>query len=150
MVTESAANNAKPKILIVEDEMIVAREMEARITAMGYEVVGIASWGAEAMELASRTRPDLALMDVVLKGCMNGIAVAGEIRKRFGIPTVYVTAYGDEDTLERANMTKPYGYILKPFSEEELHDSIKAALEADRKNEGARKVSGGAHAASGD
>lgn len=136
----------KPKILIVEDEMLVARELEARVRAMGYEPVGVCSWGAEALDLASQTRPDLALMDIVLKGSMNGIAVAGEIRKRFNIPTVFVTAYGDEDTMERAEMTKPYGYVLKPFSEDELRDSIQAALTKHQSQSESRQTAAGRNA----
>ncbi len=116
------------RILIVEDEMIIARELESRLTGLGYEVVGIASSGREALQLAEQAQPNLVLMDIVLKGDMDGIEAAGEIRRRFALPVVYLTAYTDETTLKRAKVTEPFGYIVKPFSERELRANIEMAL----------------------
>src|SRR4051812_39745161 len=108
------------KILIVDDEIIIARELEVRLTGLGYEVIAIASSGEEAILLASETLPDLILMDIVVKGGMEGIEAAAETRRVFQVPIIYVTAYTDRKTLDRAKVTEPYGYIVKPFSEREL------------------------------
>ena len=116
------------KILIVEDEAIVALHEEENLKNMGYTVVGKASSGEEAIRKAEETQPDLVLMDIVLKGEMDGIETAGQITTRFNIPVVYVTAYGDETTLQRAKLTEPFGYILKPFKERDLHVAIGIAL----------------------
>jgi PAS domain S-box-containing protein len=118
----------KPRILIIEDEILIARELEARLKGLGYAAVGIALSGEEAIQAASELQPDIVLMDIVLKGPLDGIAAANEIRMRFDIPVVYVTAYADESTLRRAKVTEPYGYILKPFSESEVHAAIEMAL----------------------
>ena len=118
----------KPKILIVEDEILIARELETRLTGLGYAVVRIGLSGEEALQAASETQPDLVLMDIVLKGALDGIAAAAELRARFDIPVVYVTAYADEGTLKRAKVTAPYGYIVKPFSESEVHAAVEMAL----------------------
>jgi PAS domain S-box-containing protein len=118
----------KPRILIIEDEILIARELEARLEGLGDAVVGIVLSGREAVQAASELRPDVVLMDVVLKGTLDGIGAADEIRTRFDIPIVYVTAYADESTLRRAKVTAPYGYILKPFSESEVHAAIEMAL----------------------
>ncbi len=119
---------AAAKILIVEDEIIIARELEARLVGLGYEVVGIASSAGEALAFAEQTQPQLVLMDIVLKGEMNGIEAAGVISLRWDMPVIYLTAYSDSATLERAKITEPYGYIVKPFSERELQANIEMAL----------------------
>jgi PAS domain S-box-containing protein len=116
------------RVLVVDDEIIIAREVETRLMNLGYEVVEIASSGQEAVDLAERTRPDLVLMDIVLKGDTDGIEAAAEIRKRWGIPIIYLTAYADEVTLRRAQVTEPFGYIVKPFTERELRANIEMAL----------------------
>jgi len=118
----------KPRILIVEDEAIVANDIQMRLKKLGYIPCAIASSGEEAIQKAAKMQPNLVLMDIVLKGQMNGIEAAQEIRERFGIPVVYLTAYADEKTLTRAKVTEPLGYILKPFGEGELHSSIEIAL----------------------
>ena len=100
------------KVLIVDDEIIIARELEARLQSMGYSVVGIASSGAEAIQRAGETQPDLILMDIVLKGDMNGVEAAAEIRRRWQIPIIYVTAYTDKRTLDDAKATQPFAYIV--------------------------------------
>jgi len=118
----------KPRILIVEDEAIVANDIQMRLKKLGYIPCAIASSGEEAIQKAAKMQPNLVLMDIVLKGQMNGIEAAQEIRERFGIPVVYLTAYADEKTLTRAKVTEPLGYILKSFGEGELHSSIEIAL----------------------
>lgn len=116
-------------ILVVEDEGIVARDLKNKLQDMGYIVSGIASSGEQAIEKAGETPPDLVLMDIVLKGdIMDGVEAAAQIRARFDIPVVYVTAYADDALLERAKLTEPYGYILKPFKERELRSAIEIGL----------------------
>jgi CheY-like chemotaxis protein len=115
-------------ILIVEDEAIIARELEVRLRGLGYHVYGIASSGREALDLLGRERVHLVLMDIVLAGDMDGIETAGEIRKHWSVPLIYLTAYTDEATLLRAKLTKPYGYIAKPYTEPELRANIEMAL----------------------
>lgn len=118
----------KKQILIVEDEIIVAKNLQDRLENMGYVVTAIASSGEEAIEKATQTQPDLILMDIKLEGDVDGIEVAQYIRDRFGIPVVYLTAYATEDILQRAKITEPFGYILKPFEIKELHATIEMAL----------------------
>jgi PAS domain S-box-containing protein len=118
----------KAQILVVEDDNIVVMELEDSLQSLGYAVSDVASYGKEAVEKAAERRPDLVLMDIRLKGNVNGIDAAQEIRERFDIPVVYLTAYSDEDTLQRAKITEPYGYIIKPFEERELHSVIEMAL----------------------
>lgn len=116
------------RILIVEDEGLVARDMENMVMSLGYEVCGMAITGDEAVEHAARFQPDLILMDVVIKGTLDGIAAAEKIWEAFHIPIIYVTAYADELTLKRAKTTEPFGYILKPFDERELKIAIEMAF----------------------
>lgn len=116
------------KVLVVEDEYIVAADVMDRLQALGYELAGHATSGAEAIEKAGSESPQLVLMDIMLKGRMDGVEAAEVIRQRYDIPVVYITAYSDEATLERAKITEPYGYILKPFEERELHTNIEMAL----------------------
>lgn len=116
------------KILVVEDEAIVAKDLQYRLKKFGYTVPAIASSGEEAINKAVETSPDLVLMDIRLKGAMDGIEAAQEIYKRLDIPVIYLTAYADEKTLERAKITAPFGYILKPFKERELQTNIEIAL----------------------
>jgi PAS domain S-box-containing protein len=118
----------KKKILIVEDEGIVALHIEYALKSIGYEISGIACSGEEAIDKVKNTHPDLVLMDIVLKGETDGIEAAEQIRDRFDVPVVYLTAFGDENTLQRAKVTVPFGYILKPFKERELHIAIEIAL----------------------
>jgi PAS domain S-box-containing protein len=116
------------KILIVEDERIVAQDIRQRLENMGYTVSAVVSSGKEALQKISSIQPDLTLMDVVLKGNMDGIEVAEKIHDQADIPVVYLTAYADEKTLQRAKVTEPYGYILKPFEDRELRTTIEMAL----------------------
>ena len=116
------------RILIVEDEGIQALDMQRRLTALGYPVPVIASSGEEALQKTAVSRPDLVLMDIMLPGKIDGIMAAEKIRAGFDIPVIYITAYADEDTLRRARITEPYGYIVKPFKERELYITIDIAL----------------------
>ena len=118
----------KAQILIVEDERIVAKDIEYSLKTLGYKVTGIASSGEKAIQKAKDARPDLVLMDIRLKGTMDGIEAAHRLREEHSIPVVYLTAYADEGTLERAKVTGPFGYILKPFNEKELCSTIEMAL----------------------
>ena len=119
---------AKAKILIVEDESIVALDLENRLRNFGYSVPGVAASGEEAIQKAAETRPDMVLMDIRLKGDMDGIKAAQEIRARFDVPVVYLTALADDDALRQAKITEPFGYILKPFEDGELRKTIEIAL----------------------
>jgi putative two-component system response regulator len=116
------------QILVVEDEGIVALDIQKRLQALGYGVSGLASSGEEAMEMLLRNRPDLVLMDIQLCGRMDGVDTAGQILASFHIPVIYLTAYADSETLERAKITGPFGYILKPFDTKDLHVAIEMAL----------------------
>ncbi|MBE0517382.1 MAG: response regulator [Methanophagales archaeon] len=119
---------ADPQILVVEDEGIVATGIRNMLKDLGYTVPAVASSGKDAIKKAAEMRPDLVLMDIVLEGDMDGIEAAEQIRARFDIPVIYLTAYADETTVQRAKMTTPYGYLLKPFNERELHAAIEMAL----------------------
>lgn len=116
------------QILVVEDDVIIAMELKDRLQNLGYGVSAVISRGKDAVEKAEMTCPDLVLMDIRLKGEMDGVEAAERIRARFDIPVIYLTAYADEDTLQRAKTTEPYGYILKPFEEREVHTAIEMAL----------------------
>ena len=118
----------KPQILVVEDEAIVARDIRLQLARLGYEAVGHAARGAEAIALATALRPQLVLMDIQLAGEMDGIAAAQTLRTELGIPVVFLTAFAADETLERAKLTEPYGYILKPFSERDLRTVLTMAL----------------------
>ncbi|BDI14247.1 hypothetical protein ANSO36C_00490 [Nostoc cf. commune SO-36] len=116
------------KILVVEDEAIVAKDLQYRLRKFGYRVPAIASSGEEAINIAIEISPDLVLMDIKLKGSMDGIEAAQEIYKHLDIPVIYLTAYADENTLERAKITEPFGYLIKPFKERELQTNIEITL----------------------
>ena len=117
------------KILVVEDEGIVVMELRERLNRLGYEVVGVASSGEEAILKAQETHPDMVLMDIRLQGRMNGIQAAEAVRTRFDIPVIYLTAFADDDTLQKARMTEPFGYLIKPFEEQQLHSTLEMALQ---------------------
>src|SRR5215212_3964855 len=119
---------ASARILIVEDEAIIAMGLRIALRSFGYEVAAQTSSGEEAVMLAEETRPDLVLMDVTLRGGMDGIEAAGRIREQLDVPVIYLTALVDEDTMRRANATNPSGYLVKPFAEEELREAVEAAL----------------------
>jgi signal transduction histidine kinase len=119
---------SKTKILVVEDELITAKGIRSALKSLGYDVLDIVSSGEEAIQKASEIHPDLILMDIKLDGDMDGIEAARQIKDRFSIPVVYLTAHADDATLARAMITEPYGYILKPFEDRDLHIGIEIAL----------------------
>jgi PAS domain S-box-containing protein len=116
------------QILVVEDEIIVAKSIQKRLENLGYSVPAVVASGEEAVEIAAEAQPDLVLMDIRLKGDMDGIEAAGHIQTSHDIPIVYLTAYADEETLERAKVTDPSGYLLKPFELNELRTTVEMAL----------------------
>jgi two-component system, sensor histidine kinase PdtaS len=115
-------------VLVVEDESILAMELQTKLENWGYNVPAIVSSGEEVIKNAERINPDLVLMDIVLKGKVDGIDAAQQIIEKFDIPIIYLTAYGDDLTLQRAKMTEPYGYMLKPFDENELKFAVEMTL----------------------
>ncbi|MEB3356987.1 MAG: ATP-binding protein [Synechococcales bacterium] len=119
---------AGKKILVVEDERVVARDIEKRLKKLGYAIAASVSTGQDAIVAAAEHHPDLILMDIRLKGDMDGVEAAEQIRSQQDIPIIYLTAYADETTLQRAKITEPFGYIIKPFDEKDLHVAIEVAL----------------------
>ena len=117
-----------PRILVVEDETIVALDIRVQLARQGYEPVGHAIRGEQAVTLAGTLRPDLVLMDIQLGGGMDGIDAAAAIRAQFGIPVVFLTAFAEDETLERAKRVEPLGYVIKPFTERELRSALEMAL----------------------
>lgn len=118
----------KPRVLVVEDELVVARDIAQQLIDLGYTPVGSASRGEEAITLVAELRPDLVLMDIQLAGQMDGISAAQIIRTQHAIPVVFLTAFAADEVLARAKLTEPFGYILKPFSERELRTVLAMAL----------------------
>ncbi len=116
------------QILVVEDEAIVARNIQMELRSMGYAVPAIAASGEEALQRAAEMHPDLVLMDISLKGAMDGVETTERMQERFDVPVVYLTACADECTLQRAKKTGPFGYLLKPYEERELQTTIEIAL----------------------
>ena len=115
-------------VFIVEDELIEAQDISQTLEKQGYAVTGIARTGELALEALMKKLPDLVLMDMHLAGKMDGVDTAERIHALYKIPVIFLTAYADEPTLERAKITEPYGYVLKPFDERELHSAIQMAL----------------------
>ena len=118
----------KTKILVVEDESIVARDIRNMLVALGYEVTGVVASAKSAVQKAQETMPDIVLMDVMLQGTTTGVEAAEQIYTKFSIPVVYLTAYADSTTVQQAKKTEPFGYIIKPFEERELQTTIEIAL----------------------
>ncbi len=116
------------RILIVEDERITAEYLQAVLLELGYSVTGVASTGADAIREAGRANPDLVMMDIRIKGEMDGIETARVIRERFDIPSIYLTAHADAETLSRAKLAEPLGYLVKPFQELEIQASVEMAM----------------------
>lgn len=116
------------KILIVEDELITVLDLKNSLEMMGFEVVSAASSGEEAIKKAMKLKPDLVLMDIMLKGEKDGIEAAIEITATLNIPIIYLTAYSDNRTIEMVKLTKSYGFINKPFNYNELKEIIDNAL----------------------
>ena len=120
----SITASEKISVLIVEDERIIAMDMSENLTDLGYKIVGVAATGSEAIDLALHFKPDVILMDINLPGEIDGIEAAEEINKIMDAAIIYLTAYADDTTLERAKFTSPYGYLIKPFEERELQTTI--------------------------
>jgi two-component system, response regulator PdtaR len=118
----------EPRILIVEDEALLAADIGDSLSDMGFEVVGFAQTGESAISQASEKTPDLVLMDIQLRGSMDGIEAATKIKAEVGCPIVFQTAYAEDTVLERATAAEPYGYLVKPVGLRELHATIKMAL----------------------
>jgi signal transduction histidine kinase len=118
----------RSRILVAEDEGIVALSIQRYLESFGYEVPAVVVSGEEAIQQTEQLQPDLILMDIRLKGALDGIEAAEEIRAQFDIPIIYLTANSDETTLQRAKLTEPFGYLVKPFGDKELHTTIQMAL----------------------
>src|SRR5271165_5347588 len=116
------------RVLLVEDERIVALHLRQQLARLGYAVAAVAASGEEALRQIEAQRPDVVLMDIHINGPIDGIETTSRIAPDLQIPVIYLTAYAGETTLERARATKPYGYLVKPFSERELHATIQMAL----------------------
>jgi PAS domain S-box-containing protein len=136
----------KPSIFIVEDERIVAEDIAETLIKLGYLISGIAVSGEAALEKIREVLPDIVLMDIHLAGTMDGIEAAGQIHTLFDIPVIYLTAYADNELLERAKVTEPYGYVLKPFNDREIHSVIEMALYKHAVNEKVRERDSTIHA----
>ena len=119
---------SKGSILLVEDDDVIAKVADWRLKNLGYEVCGRATTGAEAMELVVNKKPDLVLMDINIKGDIDGIETARMIKKGFSIPVVFVTSHTDGPTLERAKGICPDGFIVKPLEDDDLRVAIELAL----------------------
>ncbi|GAB5538123.1 MAG: hypothetical protein Salg2KO_02260 [Salibacteraceae bacterium] len=126
-------------ILVVEDESIVAKDIQVCLKKLGYSVIGICSSGEEAIEKAEETQPDLVMMDIMLKGELSGIQAAAAIREKRDIPIIFLTAYTDRDTVDKAKETEPYGYIIKPFKEIDIQTAIEIALYKHSKEKAVKK-----------
>lgn len=118
----------KIRILIVEDEGLVARDIENMVKNLGYTVSAVVATGEDAIERAEQHHPDLVLMDIILRGNVDGVQAAEKIRDKLNIPVIYLTAHTDEQTLQRAKVTEPFGYSLKPIEQKELLTAIEMAL----------------------
>jgi PAS domain S-box-containing protein len=118
----------KARILVVEDEKIIALDIKSMLETLGYHVPALVSTGESAIQKAAEMQPDLVLMDINLKQAMDGVEAARQIRARFDIPVIYLTAYADADTVQQAKIAEPFGYILKPLEERELHTNVEIAL----------------------
>ncbi|AEG18159.1 response regulator [Methanobacterium paludis] len=115
-------------ILIVEDEMILAMSMKQELMNLDYNIVDVVDTGEKAIKSANELKPDLIMMDITLKGKMDGIESAKQINENLDIPIIYMTAYSNDDVLNRIIKTKTYGYLCKPFEKEEMNTAIKTII----------------------
>jgi CheY-like chemotaxis protein len=127
---------SRTRILIVEDEPIVSRDIQQTIVSFGYEVAATASSGEEAVKKAAEWTPDLVLMDIVLKGDMDGVEAAACIQAQRKVHVVYISAHSERGILDRSKLTYPYGYVMKPFTDRELATAIEVALSNHQINQG--------------
>ena len=116
------------RVLIVEDEVLTAYAIANHLKNLGYAVIGFANSGEDAIEMATQARPDVILMDIKLKGVVDGVSATHRIQSSLNIPVIYLTASSDAETVKRALHSSPYGYIVKPFKETDLLDAIKNAI----------------------
>jgi signal transduction histidine kinase len=130
---------AMTRIMLVEDEVIIARDIQRSLEKLGYVVCAAATSGEEAVAAALAVKPDVILMDIMLQGAMDGVDAAREIRTRLDVPVIYLTAFADDKILERAKLTRPYGYIIKPFEDRELRSTIEMAAYKHRAEEALNK-----------
>lgn len=121
--------DVKKRILIIEDEAVIAMEIEAALRQLGYQVAGRAANGDKALDLLASSKPDLVLLDIQIQGTTSGIDLARVIRKKYDFPFVFLTAFSDQATLNELRDTLPYGYIVKPFNDNDLYRSIELALD---------------------
>lgn len=119
----------EPRVLIVEDETLIAEELRERLSRFGYSVIAAVDTADEGIAIATRERPDLVLMDIRLKGEKDGVRAAQEIRQQMDVPIVYVTAYSDRLTVDRASQSEYDAYLLKPFHRRELESTIEVAMQ---------------------
>jgi DNA-binding LytR/AlgR family response regulator len=115
-------------VLVTEDEVIVRKDIERCLTQLGYNIIATADNGADAISLALKHEPNICLMDIMIKGDMNGIEAAQEIKSKIDVPVIFLTAYADEDTLSKAKVAEPHGYILKPFKDVDIQTAVEMAL----------------------
>jgi CheY-like chemotaxis protein len=115
------------KVMVVEDEFIIALDLKERLNKLGYKVPGVATSGKEAVKLANKVNPNLILMDIMLRGEIDGIQAAKLIRDKLDIPVLFISSFSDIDSVKRAKKVSPYGYIVKPFTEIELKYGIEDA-----------------------
>ena len=113
--------NKKVKVLVVEDENIVGIDLKRTLKKLNYQVLDVVRTGEDAVRVAIENKPDIILMDIMLSGKINGIEAIKKIKEEIDFPVIYLTAYGDEQTIQDAKLTNPFGYILKPFDERTLH-----------------------------
>lgn len=133
----------KTKILVVEDEIIVAKDIQNSLIKLGYDVPATASSFASAMERIEAIKPDLVFLDIKLKGELDGIHIAEEIKKNYHIPVIFLTSFVDKVTLERAKITEPYGYLVKPFNESDLQTTVEMALYKFEKDKEMKEINSG-------
>lgn len=119
---------SKINVLVFEDESIVSKDIQHSLKKLGYNVVGASPTGELALELVKSTNPDIVLMDIMLKGDIDGVEVAKMIKEKYSVPIIFITAYADEATLSKAKISEPSGYIIKPFKEVDLHTTIEIAI----------------------
>ena len=117
------------RILVVEDERLIARDIAMQLQTLGFEALGPATTGEQALEMAARERPDLVLMDIHLASAMDGIDAAQTLRAQWGIPCIFLSAFGNAEQLARAKLAEPVGYVEKPFGEYELREVLAAAFQ---------------------
>jgi CheY-like chemotaxis protein len=116
------------KILVVEDEVVIALRLEQMLTKMGYNVIGVSYSGEEALEKIRNLRPEIILMDIILPGKLDGIAIAEIVKSELNIPVIFLTAFSEDNIIERSEREEPFGYISKPFHDHEIKAAIEVAL----------------------